>query len=40
MANDICGKIKAVAQDMSLLTDKFEDFVELEKTVTPDGLGG
>ena len=25
---------------MSLLTDKFEDFVELEKTVTPDGLGG
>ena len=40
MANDICGKVKAVAQDMSLLTDKFEDFVELEKTVTPDGLGG
>ena len=25
---------------MSLLTEKFEDFVELEKTVTPDGLGG
>ena len=40
MANDICGKIKAVAQDMSLLTEKFEGFVELEKTVTPDGLGG
>lgn len=40
MANDICGKIKAVAQDMSLLSEKFEPFAKLERVEAPDDLGG
>ena len=40
MADGICGEIKAVAQGMSLLSERFEPFAKLERVETPDGLGG
>ena len=40
MADGICGEVKAVAEDMSLLSERFEPFAKLERVETPDGLGG